>query len=181
MFKSALKKIAHALNSGSIPYIIIGGQAVLLYGEPRLTRDIDVTLGVDIDKLETVLTLLSQTGFMPIPKDVKQFVKETNVLPLEDNSTGIRVDCIFSFSPYENNAIQRAQWIDIDGVPVAYASVEDLIIHKMFAGRPRDLEDVKGIILRNKNLDQKYIIEWLNSFSLIVDRDLAEKFISIMK
>ncbi|GAH87084.1 unnamed protein product, partial [marine sediment metagenome] len=30
--------------------MIIGGQAVLLYGEPRLTRDIDVTLGDDIDK-----------------------------------------------------------------------------------------------------------------------------------
>ena len=31
--------------------MLIGGQAVLLYGEPRLTRDIDITLGVDVDKI----------------------------------------------------------------------------------------------------------------------------------
>jgi len=31
--------------------MIIGGQVVLLYGEPRLTRDIDITPGVNIDEL----------------------------------------------------------------------------------------------------------------------------------
>ena len=46
MFKELITKIGDALNKKSIPYMIIGGQAVLIYGEPRLTRDIDITLGI---------------------------------------------------------------------------------------------------------------------------------------
>jgi len=36
MFKSLLAKLATALVNANIPYMVIGGQAVLLYGEPRL-------------------------------------------------------------------------------------------------------------------------------------------------
>lgn len=34
--------------------MVIGGQAMLLYGEPRLTKEIDITLGVDLSGLSTV-------------------------------------------------------------------------------------------------------------------------------
>jgi hypothetical protein len=44
MFKPLLELIAPGLDERRIPYLIIGGQAVLLYGEPRLTRVMDVTL-----------------------------------------------------------------------------------------------------------------------------------------
>jgi len=37
-----LVNLAKALDEAGIPYMLIGGQAVLIYGEPRLTRDIDV-------------------------------------------------------------------------------------------------------------------------------------------
>ena len=43
MFQQLLETIALSLEKRGIPYMVIGGQAVLLYGEPRLTRDIDVT------------------------------------------------------------------------------------------------------------------------------------------
>ncbi|MBI4745658.1 MAG: hypothetical protein HY786_03715, partial [Deltaproteobacteria bacterium] len=49
MFEEILARIGAALDKYNIPYMIIGGQAVLLYGEPRLTRDIDITLGVSPD------------------------------------------------------------------------------------------------------------------------------------
>jgi hypothetical protein len=45
MFEQLLEAIARGLERLSIPYMLIGGQAVLLYGEPRLTCDIDITLG----------------------------------------------------------------------------------------------------------------------------------------
>ncbi len=43
MFERLLTKIATALNKAEIPCMVIGGQAVLLYGEPRLTKGIDIT------------------------------------------------------------------------------------------------------------------------------------------
>ena len=39
MIKKLIKKIAKSLDKEGIPYMIIGGQAVLLYGRTRLTRD----------------------------------------------------------------------------------------------------------------------------------------------
>ena len=43
--------------------MIIGGQAVLLYGEPRLTKDIDITLGIDFDELDRLLKVISELKF----------------------------------------------------------------------------------------------------------------------
>jgi len=44
MFEKLLSKIGAGLANHGLPYMIIGGQAVLLYGEPRLTKDIDIDL-----------------------------------------------------------------------------------------------------------------------------------------
>ena len=52
MFEELIVKIARELKKADLPYMIIGGQAVLLYGAPRLTKDIDITLGVDAGCLE---------------------------------------------------------------------------------------------------------------------------------
>ena len=57
MFEKLLERIAQGLTNGGIPYMVIGGQAVLLYGEPRLTKDIDVTLGADLTRLQDVLSV----------------------------------------------------------------------------------------------------------------------------
>ena len=45
-----------------------------------------------------------------------------------------------------------------------FASPEDLIIHKIFAGRPRDIEDTRTIIIKNPEIDIRYIKDWLKQF-----------------
>ena len=111
MFQTLLKKIASELHKRDIPYMIIGGQAVLLYGEPRLTKDIDVTLGIGIDGLQRIKSVVIALGLKYVIDNVEDFVRETMVLPVSDKQSGIRVDFLFSFSPYERQAIQRANEI----------------------------------------------------------------------
>ena len=164
MFEEILFKIGKILEKNSLPYMIIGGQAVLLYGEPRLTRDIDITLGVNVDQLDKLLSIAKELSLTPIPEDIHSFVKETMVFPALENTTGIRVDFIFSYTPYETQAIQRAVKRKILDQEVCFASAEDVIIHKIFAGRPRDLEDVRTILLKKPYLDGTYITEWLKAF-----------------
>jgi len=164
MFEEILARIGANLSRSNLPYMIIGGQAVLLYGEPRLTRDVDVTLGVNIDRLHDLLTVVKELSLNPIPNDVESFVKQTMVLPTIDEPTGVRVDFIFSFTPYETDAIKRARKITIMDQEVCFASPEDVIIHKIFAGRPRDLEDVWSVILKNPGIDTQYIKNWLKEF-----------------
>lgn len=164
MFNETLARIGASLERAEIPYMIIGGQAVLLYGEPRLTRDIDITLGVNIDRLDAVLATVQDLSLKAIPEDPAAFVRQTMVLPALDETTGIRVDFIFSFTPYESQAIRRATKVRILDQDVYFAAVEDLIIHKIFAGRPRDIEDVQSVILKNHTLDIPYIEKWLTDF-----------------
>jgi hypothetical protein len=179
MFQTLLVKLAKAFDSQNIPYIVIGGQAVLLYGEPRLTRNIDITLGVDNSYALQIVDLAKTIQLSPAVPDVIQFVKKSNVLPLYDPKTKIRVDLIFSFLEYERQAIGRANPIMLEDYPVKYASVEDIIIHKIFAGRPRDIEDAKSILQRNSNVDRLFIEKWLNELSQSINKNLIKEFHSI--
>jgi hypothetical protein len=156
--------------------MVIGGQAVLLYGEPRLTRDIDIALGVDIDEFGRVLAAVQTAELKALVDDAHEFARRTNVLPLVDSQSNIRVDLIFSFSSYEHEAIRRAHSVRIGDTDVNYASIEDLIIHKMVAGRPRDIEDVRGILVRNSAVDLPYIRKWLEEFVPVVGRNLPSEF-----
>lgn len=171
MFEEILSKIGASLKKHNIPYMIIGGQAVLLYGEPRLTRDIDLTLGVNTEYVDELLKVIRELSLKPIPENIKLFVQQTMVLPALEETTGIRVDFIFSFTTYEIEAIKRARKITIMGQEVCFASPEDVIIHKIFAGRPRDIEDVRSIILKNSDMDIQYIRSWLKEF----DQSSGEK------
>ena len=140
---------------------MIGGQAVLLYGEPRLTKDIDITLGVGVEEHKKLLEFVEQLKLKTLTDDPKKFVEEYMVLPVIDENSGIKIDFIFSFTPYEKEAISRAKKIKLENVEVNFASLEDIIIHKVFAGRARDLEDVRVLILKNEKFDKEYILKWL--------------------
>jgi len=171
MFEELIAKIAAALDQNGLPYMIIGGQAVLLYGTPRMTKDIDITLGVSVDELDKVLEAAAMCDLRIIPENFKEFVARTFVLPTQVEPTGIRVDFIFSFTPYERHAIERANPVAFKNSVVMFASVEDVIIHKIFASRPRDLEDVRSIIIKNPNFDREYTSKWLKEFDRSMETD----------
>lgn len=172
-FERILAALARALDQRELPYLVIGGQAVLVHGEPRLTRDIDVTLGVDPDRTEDALGVCAELGLAPLPEgDVAAFVRRTFVLPAVHEPSGVRVDMIFSTTPYERQAITRAVRLDVGGAMVAFASVEDLLLHKLFAGRPRDLEDARGVVLRNRSrVDWPYVDRWAEEFAAVPGKE----------
>jgi predicted nucleotidyltransferase len=180
MFEQLLEKVSLALDKVGIPYMVIGGQAVLLYGEPRLTRDIDITLGTTLEKLDVVLGLVEDIGLESLA-DPETFTRETMVLPCQDTSTSIRIDFIFSFSAYEKQALERVQTVKMGNAKVAFASVEDLIIHKVIAGRPRDLEDVESILIKNPEVDSKYIRRWLKEFAATLKEPFLKRFNEVVQ
>jgi hypothetical protein len=156
--------------------MVIGGQAVLLYGEPRLTRDIDVTLGIGVSELPRIKKILPVMGLKVLVKKDQEFVERTMVLPTKDRGSDIRVDFIFSFSPYERQAIARARGIQVGRTQVKFASLEDVVIHKVVSGRPRDLEDIKSILVKNPKYDSDYISGWLKTFNQSLNQNFMETF-----
>ncbi len=179
MLEALLSRIAAALDQSALPYMIIGGQAVLLYGEPRLTKDIDITLGTGLERLPDVLAA-ARAADLTILVEPESFTRQTMVLPCADPQSGMRVDFILSFSPFEQLAISRARKVRMGDAELRFASLEDLIIHKIIAGRARDLEDVKGILLKNPAADLPYIRHWLAEFTAATNEPYDEKLNQIL-
>lgn len=164
MFRDLLVKMAGEFERRGIPYMLIGGQAVLLYGEPRLTADVDVTVGVPPEELPSVLEAVQALGWQVLVQNPDHFVRRTLVLPCREETTGIRIDVIFAQSAYEQQALHRVRRVPMGEAQVCFASVEDVVIQKVVAGRPRDIEDARRIWLKNPNIDEEYIRHWLHQF-----------------
>jgi hypothetical protein len=176
-FDKLLVRIGKLLDAATIPYMVIGGQAVLQYGEPRLTKDIDITIGIASEEVEKVLAIAKRGKLKSLPASPKKFARETNVLPAEDLQSGIRIDFIFGQTNYELEAIKNSQKIFVNNVSITFASVEDVIIQKIISGRPRDIEDIANILKKNAQIDAKYILRWLRMF----EQELSQSFVKVFK
>lgn len=173
MFEELLKQLALALDKAKLPYMVFDGQAVLLYGEPRLTRDIDVTLGIDTSAAPRLLRVIGDLQWRVLVNEVDGFLRQTFVLPVLDPKSNTRIDFVFSLTEYERRAIDRGKIVSLGGIDVRFVSLEDLIVMKIVAGRPRDLEDVISVIRKNPGFDRVYIERWLNQF----DAELGGQFL----
>lgn len=177
-----LAGVSRELKAAHILYMVIGGQAVLLHGAPRVTEDIDLTLAAGPDRAPDVLDVCDRMGLTPLPSDVERFVTETFVLPARHALSGFRVDFIFSTLPYERSAIGRAQAVDVAGEAVPFATAEDLIVHKLFAARPRDIEDAQSVVRRSgAALDWEYIERWAQSFAAVPGREAMPGLVATLR
>ncbi len=168
MIEKLLNRIARALRKEKIPYMLIGGQAVLFYGHPRLTHDVDVTLGVDVGAYDSIQSVCKEARLKIAVANPADFVRKTRVLPAKDRDSSFRVDFIFSNTPFERQAIQRARSVKIGGTLVKMVSLEDLIIHKLVAGRAVDIEDVRVLMEKRPKPNKiPYIRRWLKQFSVL--------------
>lgn len=159
--------------------MVIGGQAVLVHGRPRFTGDINITLGVDVDALPRIQQITEKLRLSQRRKDVEELARQTNVFPVVEKETNIKVDFIFSFSSYEKVAIQRAQPIKVGRTKAQFATPEDVIIQKIVAGRPVDIADAKSILAAQPSIDKEYVTKWIKKYANIVGRDLVKEFQNI--
>lgn len=93
--------------------MVIGEQAVLIYKNPRLTKNIDITLGLNIYQLEKILKIVKKLKLKILVSDIENLIKETFKFSVLDQETEFRIDFIFPFSEYKKTAIKRVNkiWI----------------------------------------------------------------------
>jgi len=152
-----------------IPYAIIGGIALQRWGQPRFTRDVDLTVLLPPGREEEALRDLIAV-FPPRLKDAVAFAVEHRVLPI-DVPGGSEADVSLGLPGYEEEVIARAVTYALgDGREVKLCSAEDLVIHKILAGRPQDMLDVEGIVARQaRTLDVAYVRQWLGELSRVAE------------
>lgn len=141
-----LAALAPVLAAWGDRWYVFGAQAVLVWGRPRLTADVDVTAHIHPEHVGDFIRSIEHAGFELRVPDVEAFVARTRVLPCLHRATGLPLDIVLAESGLEELFLSRAVPVDLGGVRVPVIAAEDLIVTKILAGRPKDLDDVDGVL-----------------------------------
>lgn len=166
--RNLLVDIGKIFEKLKLPYLIIGGMAVLVWGKPRFTADIDVVLEIEpsgVGGLVAALKGLNEAGY--VDEDVvSEMVRSGGEFNFIDGVTGIKVDFwILKKDPFDSSRLKRRVAKDISGQKVYFTSPEDLILSKLKwykeSHSARHLDDVESVLrLSGGELDVVYLKEW---------------------
>ena len=168
-YLEVLSTAVRALSSPPLPYCLIGALALGAYGRPRATHDVDLLILTDSATSHSYLDPLRAKGFAVASDWHESNPMAQNVVtrlahPLAPD---FPLDLIFATSPLHKNALDRRKLFDLHGIQVPVSSAEDLILLKLSASRPRDFDDVMGIIGNaGAPLDLDYLWSWADRLGL---------------
>jgi hypothetical protein len=125
--------------------VLIGALAAQRYRlAPRFTTDVDFLVRRMGDLVESMradgfeVSVMSEPGGEPYVAFIR--------------GRGAKVDVLVAETEYQEVALDRA----VDGV----LTVEDVIVHKLLAGRPRDRDDIASILATGRSFDEEYVSRW---------------------
>lgn len=164
------------LKKGGIPVMAIGGIAVAIWGEPRLTRDIDMKVLVSRENRGQLLAILG--AFTPLQEDSDESFRRLGLAFFRDPN-GVRIDVMLADTIFDETAIGRARDVDFaPGKNIRVCTAEDLIVYKMLSTRAKDRGDVESVVQKQGDaLDDAYIENWLAQFeNALADSALVRDF-----
>lgn len=134
------KDFIRFLNENKVEYLLVGGWAIGLYGNPRATKDIDFLIAVNDENLKRLEKALYEFGAPTI--DMNQFKETGNFFRM--GRSPIQIDIITEASGIDiKDCYKRKNDIIIDGIMISVISKEDLIRNKKASGRLQDLADAE--------------------------------------
>ena len=137
------KELLQLLNKFQAEFLIVGGYAVMKYGEPRYTKDLDIWVNNSAANSARVVAALREFG-APLDHDGitaetftgKQVVYQIGVAP-------VRIDILTAITGVEfPKAWGKRVESTFFGVPVHFISLDDLMTNKKALGRASDLKDL---------------------------------------
>lgn len=140
-----LSDLAAGLSAVGAQWYVFGAQAALVWGRPRLTTDVDVTVKCSVPT-DHLVRALDARGFTLRIDATESFIRTTRVVPLEHQASGLALDVVLAGPGLEDLFLERAVPIDVAGTVIPFISPEDLIVTKLLAGREKDIEDVRGVL-----------------------------------
>lgn len=164
------------LEQAGISYMITGSVASSLYGEARLTMDVDLVLQIHESELSSLQDLFPNPAFYLPPLDLlilenrRENRAHFNILHME---SGLKADCY----PIGNQALQKFFFAkrnrrEIGGMKIWIAPIEYGIISKLLffreGGSEKHLRDIRSMIqISGTEVDMKILNPWLESEGLM--------------
>jgi hypothetical protein len=169
----ALKHLWLSLAPLHLPMALMGGMSLAVWKHVRLTQDVDILVGLGQFAADGVLNRLEKAGFRPKRQPPIQQLGPLRVLQLlyepPQAFLETQVDLLFADSEYHRQALARSSPARLEGldIEIAVLSCEDLILHKLVAGRIIDKADTANLLRINRSiLDLNYLLGWISRLSL---------------
>lgn len=144
MLSKDFKEFVELLNSNAVEYLIVGGYALAVHGQPRYTGDLDIWLGTSVKNIERVLKALSQFGFGSLGLKPGDFQEPGAMIQL--GYPPVRIDLLTSIDGVAfDDAYPRRQVVSIAGLPLPILSLDDFKANKRASGRPKDIADLDSL------------------------------------
>lgn len=153
------------LTESELPAVIVGGVAASLLGKPRLTQDIDVLVDVPDEGWDRLIAIAATQGIAPRIDDSLNFARKTRVLLLRHTASGIDIDVIFGAMQFEREAVAAGTATSVGSTMIRLPRIEDLMVMKAIAHRPRDLVDLEGLLLAHPEADIDRVRRWVGEFA----------------
>ena len=153
-----LAALGTCFDSLGVRWYLFGAQAAIFHGVARLTADVDVTVLPEPHSTGRLARAMEANGFRLRVTATDDFVARTRVLPFVHAATRLPVDVVLAGPGIEERFLDRAEFHVLEGVRVPIATVEDLVTMKILAGRPKDLDDAKGMLrARSEEVDLDHV------------------------
>lgn len=174
----SLKHVWRTLEPLGVPMALAGGLALAVWKHARATRDVDLLVSIGEEQVGQILQSLHAAGIRPKRDPPVTSLGSQQVIQLlfepPDAFVDLQVDLLLARTEYPLEALRRRVPIQLPGVDVTIAvlTCEDLILHKLVAGRLIDRVDVAALLRANRPaLDLAYLSRWAET--LEVAEDLA--------
>lgn len=168
IFESVLQK----LEDAGIDYMVVGSVASILYGEPRMTRDMDLVVSLSSGASLKLRKAFSELDYYIPPDEViSNEMARLGQFNLVHMKSGLKIDMILrKTSPHALEEFKRRRRISFTPRLSAFvASPEDIIIKKLAyyreGGSEKHLVDIRGIVGQNR-LDDVYLQKWISELRL---------------
>jgi hypothetical protein len=137
-------ELCRLFNAHRVEFLLIGGQAVIAHGYPRLTKDMDLWVRPTLGNGLQILAALSEFGTELQDFSAERFTDPTTLVMLGRDP--FRVDLSTYIPGIDVDAAwERRSTVTLDGVAVPLIAKHDLIANKRAVGRLQDLADVEAL------------------------------------
>lgn len=164
-YENAFRKTLELLRKAETPYMLTGAIASSYYGLPRTTYDIDVVVDPQLMDANKFINLARGAGFKVHKQEILELIRVGNRFTMQSRG-GFKIDFWLARTEFERMAFKRKRRAKIYNQVIWVCSPEDIILSKLRSGRPRDIEDIEGMLARLKRLDKNYLLSWASEFNL---------------
>jgi len=138
------RDLLHSFVEANVEFVVVGGFAVAVHGEPRFTADMDVFVRPSPDNATRTRAALRHFGFGDVSWAVDEFERPDCTVML--GRKPLRIDILTGISGVSfDEAWTGRMTVDVAGVSVPFIGREQLITNKRASGRIKDLADLEAL------------------------------------